>query len=140
MDVFQLNDWLIGEYEAFSRSFVQIRSAEIRRKVDAGYAERRFWPAPLLQINPHYKDSGSLKSLVGEPGLHPSTAEIFRDFRAQSSDADQSLKLRRHQAEAIQIALSGKSFIVTTGKRSRHSLCSEKVRSQSASGLGYWLT
>ncbi len=41
MDVFQLDDWLIGEYEAFSRSFVQIRSEEIRRKVDAGYAERR---------------------------------------------------------------------------------------------------
>ena len=123
MDVFQLNDWLIGEYEAFSRSFVQIRSEEIRRKVDEGYAERRFWPAPLLQINPHYKDSGSLKSLVGEPGLHPSTAEIFRDFRAQASDADQSLKLRRHQAEAIQIALSGKSFIVTTGTGSGKSLC-----------------
>ena len=70
MDVFKLDDWLIKEYQAFSRSFVQIRSEEIQQKVDAGYALRRFWPAPLLQINPHYKDSGSLKDLVGEPGLH----------------------------------------------------------------------
>lgn len=123
MDVFRLDDWLIGEYEAFARSFVQIRSEEIRRKVDAGYAERRFWPAPLLQINPHYKDSGSLKALVGEPGLHPSTAEIFRDFRAKSADPDQTLKLYRHQAEAIQIALSPKSFVVTTGTGSGKSLC-----------------
>ena len=44
MDVFRLDDWLIDQYEAFSRSFVQIGSEEIRRKVDAGYAERRFWP------------------------------------------------------------------------------------------------
>jgi TolB-like protein len=123
MDVFRLDDWLIGEYEAFSRSFVQIRSDEIRWKVDAGYAARRFWPAPLLQINPHYKDSGSLKALVGDPGLHPSTSEIFRDFRATPSDPDQSLKLYRHQAEAIQIAMSDKSFVVTTGTGSGKSLC-----------------
>jgi len=68
MDVFQLDDWIIREYEAFSRSFVQIKSKEIGEKVDAGYAQRRFWPAPLLQINPHYKDGGSLKELVGEFG------------------------------------------------------------------------
>jgi Lhr-like helicase len=123
MDVFQLDDWLIREYEAFSRSFVQIRSEEIRQKVDAGYAQRRFWPAPLLQINPHYKDGGSLKDLVGGTGLHPSTPEIFRDFRAKPSDPDQSVKLYRHQAQAIEIALSDKSYVVTTGTGSGKSLC-----------------
>ncbi len=77
----------------------------------------------MLQINPHYKDSGSVKALVGDPGLHPSTAEIFRDLRAEPSEPDQSLKLYRHQAEAIQIALSHKSFVVTTGTGSGKSLC-----------------
>ena len=123
MDVFELDDWLIREYEAFSRSFVQIRSEEIWEKVDAGYAQRRFWPAPLLQINPHYKGGGSLKELVGEPGLHPSTPELFRDFRAKPSDPDQSIKLHRHQAQPIEIALSNKSYIVTTGTGSGKSLC-----------------
>ena len=54
MDVFNLSGSLVREYEAFSRSFVAIRSAEIRKKVDEGYGSRRFWPAPLVQVNPHY--------------------------------------------------------------------------------------
>ncbi|NBC32289.1 MAG: DEAD/DEAH box helicase [Alphaproteobacteria bacterium] len=123
MDVFRLSDWLIGEYEAFSRSFVDIRSEEIRQKVDAGYASRRFWPAPLLQINPHYKGGESLKELVGAPGLHRETAAIFRAPDARPDDPDPSLKLHRHQAQAIEIALSGRSYVVTTGTGSGKSLC-----------------
>ena len=123
MDVFQLDDWLIERYEAFSRSFVRIRSDEIRGKVDAGYAERRFWPAPLLQINPHYKDGGALAELVGESGLHPAVPDIFVDAGAGPTEPDRSLKLRRHQAQAIEIALSDKSYVVTTGTGSGKSLC-----------------
>ncbi len=124
MDVFELDDWLIKRYEAFSRSFVRIRSDEIRGEVDAGYTERRFWPAPLLQINPYYyKDGGALAELVGEPGLHPEVPDIFVDADAGPTEPDRSLKLHCHQAQAIEIALSDKNYVVTTGTGSGKSLC-----------------
>lgn len=123
MDVFKLSESLIGEYQAFSRSFVDIRAEDLQRKVDEGYATRRFWPVPLLQINPHYKDGGSLQELGAAGALHRETSQIFRDFRAPSDAADRSLKLRRHQTQAVQIALDGKSYVVTTGTGSGKSLC-----------------
>lgn len=123
MDVFRLSEKLISEYEAFSRSFVEIRAQDIREKVDAGYDSRRFWPAPLLQINPHYEGGDSVQQLVGPNGLHPRTATLFRLPGMQSDDPDPSLKLHRHQAQAIEIAVQGKSFVVTTGTGSGKSLC-----------------
>jgi ATP-dependent helicase YprA (DUF1998 family) len=50
-------------------------------------------------------------------------AQIFRDFRAPPDAADRSLKLRRHQTQAVQISLDGKSYVVTTGTGSGKSLC-----------------
>ena len=55
MDVFRLDDWLIGEYAKFSRSFVQIRSEEIRGKVDAGY----YNPRPVNVSRAHASKPGA---------------------------------------------------------------------------------
>lgn len=123
MDVFDLSNTLVREYETFSRSFVSIRAEDIRRKVDQGYGSRRFWPAPLIQINPHYKSGNRLSGLVGKSGLDHETATIFRRPDALPSDRDPSLDLHRHQAQAVEIALSQKSFVVTTGTGSGKSLC-----------------
>ncbi|MGQ9369605.1 DEAD/DEAH box helicase [Azospirillum sp. ST 5-10] len=123
MDVFALDDWLLGQYMAFARSFVRIRSEELREKVDLEYAGRRFWPEPLIQLNPHFEAGGSIQGLVGSGGLDPDCAKIFRDHRARPDAPDPSLKLRRHQEQAIGLALDGKSFVVTTGTGSGKSLC-----------------
>lgn len=123
LDVFNLSDTLIKDYERFARSFVQIKSPELRSKVDAGYADGRFWPVPLLQVNPHYKEGSSIRQLTGKPGLHPRLAELFADPRAADQDDDRTLKLWRHQEQAISLALAGKSFVVTTGTGSGKSLC-----------------
>ena len=53
MDVFKLDQQVINQYKNFSRSFTKIRSPN-SSKADALYDEKRFWPDPLLQINPHY--------------------------------------------------------------------------------------
>lgn len=123
MDVFSLNGELLRQYTRFARSFTRIRSSEIQAKVDQLYAGRRFWPEPLLQLNPHYEDGGSIKSLVGPNGLAAECADIFRDEKADQGAADKTLKLRRHQEQAIGLALSGKSYVVTTGTGSGKSLC-----------------
>jgi ATP-dependent helicase YprA (DUF1998 family) len=82
-----------------------------------------FWPEPLIQLNPHYDDGGSLLELVGKDGLSPDAAKIFRNPRAKEDDKDKSLRLRRHQEQAIGLALQGKSYVVTTGTGSGKSLC-----------------
>jgi hypothetical protein len=100
MDVFDLDERALDQYAKFARSFTKIRSSEIQIKVDQLYQERRFWPEPLIQLNPHYEGGGSIQDLVGEGGLAPECARIFCDQRAMSDDSDRSLKLRRHQEQA----------------------------------------
>lgn len=123
MDVFDLDEKLLEHYTAFARSFTRIRSTELEEKVDALYAGRQFWPEPLIQINPHYEDGGTIRELVGPDGLSEDCAKIFTNPRTQPSDTDRSLRLRRHQEQAIGLALSGKSYVVTTGTGSGKSLC-----------------
>jgi len=119
MDVFALDERLIEQYRAFARSFTRIRSLELKSKVDALYAARRFWPEPLIQLNPHYEGGKSVQDLVGPGGLAAETAQIFRG----SGSTDPSLKLRRHQEQAVGFALAGRSYVVTTGTGSGKSLC-----------------
>jgi hypothetical protein len=91
MDVFDLDERALDRYAKFARSFTKIRSSEIREKVDRLYQERRFWPEPLIQLNPHYESGGTIQDLIGEAGLAPECAQIFRDTRAGPHDADRSL-------------------------------------------------
>ena len=55
MDVFAFREELVSEYERFSRSFAIIRAEDIREAVDKAYAGGRFWPAPLIQLNPQLR-------------------------------------------------------------------------------------
>ena len=74
LDVFSLRDAVVGEYKKFSTSFTTIHADDIRQQVDAIYAEDRYWPEPLIQINPSYKRTTS----VGARVLHSVCADIFR--------------------------------------------------------------
>jgi ATP-dependent helicase YprA (DUF1998 family) len=116
MNVFDLDSSIIRDYERFARSFTEIRALDIREQIDAIYATGRFWPEPLISINPHYERDVSVAELVTEGQLHPNTAEIFRVN-------SQPIVLYRHQAQAIAKASGGNSFVVTTGTGSGKSLC-----------------
>jgi len=116
MDVFDLDGALVNDYERFARSFTQIRAQDIRTQVDALYASGRFWPEPLISINPHYEREASVQNLVTEGTLHPETARVFRID-------GQPITLFRHQAQSVAKAAAGQSFVVTTGTGSGKSLC-----------------
>jgi hypothetical protein len=58
MDVFALDRSLISDYATFARSFTTPRAPDLRQSIDEHYRTGRFWPEPLLQLNPHYKPSG----------------------------------------------------------------------------------
>ena len=123
MDVFNLDHFVIEQYKAFSRSFTKIRSPEIASKVDALYDDKRFWPEPLLQINPHYASGGSIRDFVKGGILEPECLDIFTDKWGSADQEDPTLKLRKNQEQAISFAKERQSYVVTTGTGSGKSLC-----------------
>jgi len=116
MDVFALRSTLVDGYAAFARSFTRIRADDLRHQVDSAYADGRFWPEPLIQINPRFKPGHDIAALVAGGVLHPRCAEIFAIDGA-------TLRLHAHQEHAIALAANGQSYVVTTGTGSGKSLC-----------------
>lgn len=119
-NVFQFRDNLISDYSLFSRSFVKVSSYDIKNKIDAEYDNSRYWPDPLVQINPNYLRKGTVQDLVSEGTLHPECANIFKTGKAEGNLSN--LYLYKHQLEAIAKAHSKQSYIVTTGTGSGKSL------------------
>jgi superfamily II DNA/RNA helicase len=116
MDVFSLRDSVVGEYRKFATSFTTIHAEDIRTQVEAIYGQGRFWPDPLIQINPSYRRGANLKTLIAGGALDPRTADIFQA-------GGEPLSLYKHQEQAIALAAQGESYVVTTGTGSGKSLC-----------------
>jgi Lhr-like helicase len=116
VNVFDLDRSLVGDYERFARSFTQIRAPDILSQVKQIYATNRFWPEPLISINPNFERGASVADLAADGSLHPDTARVFRVD-------GQPIRFHRHQAQAIAKATRRQSFAVTTGTGSGKSLC-----------------
>ena len=116
LDIFALRDSVIDEYKQFATSFTTIHASDIKTQVEAIYAEERYWPEPLIQINPSYKRTTDIKSLVAQGALDPTCADIFQTKGTP-------LSLYKHQEQAIALAEAGESYVVTTGTGSGKSLC-----------------
>lgn len=123
MDVFQFRDQLVDRYSAFSRSFTRVRAQDIKDVIETEYANARYWPAPLVQLNPNYQRDSTVDQLVKAGLLHAKTAEVFRVGRGSPANPSGfSLQLYKHQVQAIGIAQKRASYVVTTGTGSGKSL------------------
>ena len=80
------------------------------------YTTQRFWPEPLISLNPHYERDANIATLGADGTLHPNTVAVF-------GDKGTPLTLYRHQAQAIAKASARQSFVLTTGTGSGKSLC-----------------
>jgi hypothetical protein len=114
MNVFDLDQALVNDYERFARSFTLIRAPDIQQQVKELYASDRFWPEPLVSINPRFESGDAIDRLVANGTLHSATGSVFRS---------KPLSLYRHQAQAVAKAATRQSFVVTTGTGSGKSLC-----------------
>ena len=122
MDVFDLRHQLIADYTSYSKSFINIRDARIRAKVDEELASGALWPNPLVQLNPGFEAGPWISQMVAEGLLHPLTERIFRLDKA-ADGSGQPMRLYRHQAEAAAVgAQTEDSYILTTGTGSGKSL------------------
>jgi ATP-dependent helicase YprA (DUF1998 family) len=119
-DVFDFRNRLIDEYSAFSRSFSKIAALDLLQKVEDEYERGRYWPEPLIQINPNYKRSGTVQELVKQGNLHAACASLFQTGKVEGKPTD--LHLYVHQMEAIAKAQNRQSYVVTTGTGSGKSL------------------
>lgn len=116
MDVFSLRDAVVADYEKFAKSFTTIYADDIKEQVHSIYAKNRYWPEPLIQINPNYKRTTTIAKQVADNTLDPRCADIFQV-------GGDPLTLFDHQKQAIAIAAAGESYVVTTGTGSGKSLC-----------------
>ena len=103
MDVFEFREKLVGEYGQFTRSFTRIKSEDIAQFVASAYDSQRYWPEPLVQVNPNFKTGHTVDELATAGALHAECGRIFRAGKSASS-AGVSLRLFKHQEEAISFA------------------------------------
>lgn len=97
LDVFALKQHLIGDYSRFARSFTSIRADDLNQGIEQEYASGRFWPEPLIQINPRYSLGRTTTDMAAAGELRPVTAKHF------------SIGLYRYQKQAVAFAGQGES-------------------------------
>lgn len=118
MNVFDLDSELVAKYEEFARSFTTIRADDIRDQVDEIYRSGKFWPEPLIGVNPHFLPGRPLSQLASDGLIDPDLPRVFA-FGAERVP----INLHKHQDEALGKALQHRNYIVTTGTGSGKSLC-----------------
>ena len=112
MDIFALRDRVVTEYRDYFQSFINILDDRLRGFVKERLADGEMWPDAVLQLNPAYEPGPTLEELAAQGVITPETARFFGE----------SLRLYRHQEEALKIALRGEPYIVSTGTGSGKSL------------------
>ncbi len=123
MDIFEFRDQVIGDYQKYVTSFIQIRDSRIKDYVQGSLREGLLWPDPLIQLNPSFKTGDSIDELIGQGILHSECSKIFRkDKEKTGSQTGKPLRLHHHQGNAIRAALTGHNYLLTTGTGSGKSL------------------
>lgn len=112
MNVFELRNTVIRDYENFSRSFTKVLATDISQYINSVYDERFYWPAPLIQLNPSFVPGRTVERLAADGVLDPECAIIFREGK-KGGTPGKTLALHQHQEEAIVTAQRGESYVLT---------------------------
>lgn len=118
MNVFDLDRALVEQYATFARSFSAIRAPEIAKQISDIYQAGKFWPDPLITINPHFEKGKTIGELAANGVVDEALTSIFAFGEDRTP-----IQLHRHQERAVAKARHRESFVVTTGTGSGKSLC-----------------
>ena len=122
MDAFRVHEQLIQDYRSFTEGFVEIQDQRIRQHVEQQAAQGAQWPPPWLALNPAFAPGGRIDELVAGGLLHPECERIFRPKRTVEDTGGAPITLHRHQRDAVEVARTGSSYVLTTGTGSGKSL------------------
>jgi ATP-dependent helicase YprA (DUF1998 family) len=137
MNVFELRRKVIDDYSAYVRSFISIRDARIKERVESDLAEGLLWPQARIGLNPAFAEGAWVDDLVAKKTLHDECSKVFRIKPGPAEDKG-GLKLHRHQVEAIEAAREGRNYVLTTGTGSGRSSpfsCVEVIGGRKGWGL-----
>src|SRR5260370_38090536 len=115
MDVFEVHERLISDYDAFTSSLVQVRDERVARHLAAERADKVRWPDPWLSLNPNFETGGTTTELVRDGLLHPDSERLCRVQTDPDDTGARPLTLHRHHRAAIEGARPGRSYVLTTG-------------------------
>ena len=122
MDIFSLRAALIDDYRSFTGSFVQPRDERIRGFLEERLANADQWPDPWLSLNPSFESGGTPADLATEGLLERGCERIFRRKEHPEDPGRDPIVFHRHQRDAIELARTGASYVLTTGTGSGKSL------------------
>ncbi|WP_221322818.1 protein kinase [Actinoplanes sp. L3-i22] len=124
MDVFAVHQQLIEDYRSFTEGGTIIRNDRIKAFVEDDLDRRSQWPEPWLSLNPSFEPGGTMPELVRDGVLHEECARIFQAKKTEGGRVcdGRPLSLYRHQRQAIDLARTGASYVLTTGTGSGKSL------------------
>lgn len=110
MSIFKLHKAVIDDYRKYIQSFFSIADERIRTFVEESLIQKRqLWPDVLIQLNPSYQYGDTVEQLVAAQKLNILCGDVFRNKNGTS------IRLFRHQQEAIDRAITKKHFVVTSG-------------------------
>ena len=121
MDVFKLNREMIKNYSDYVMSFVNIKDKRIRTYVDNEISEGLLWPEALIQLNPSFFPGETIDEMVEKNELNEECSRIFR-INKSDGNIGKTMRLHKHQAEAIRAAKDRENYVLTTGTGSGKSL------------------
>jgi len=122
VDVFRVRDKVIDDYRSFTTASIDIKDARLKDFYQTELDRDRQWPEPWISLNPAFETGGRIDELVRGGLLDPECDRIFRVKQHLEDPGSTPFTLHRHQREAIEVARSGQSYVLTTGTGSGKSL------------------